>query len=196
MKAAIYARVRGYAVPIAGGLMPDYEPTRFLPPPEPPKGDEVFRAFDRSCTECNSDGRHQDVSKPLKIYLAAKYSRNAEMRMFRDHIEGIHGHRVICRWIEGNHQLTDIKNDPEYTRFAREDFQDLSNSDVVLWFSEPEKIEGRNRGGRHVEFGIALAYGIPIIVIGRKENVFHWLPEVRHVAELSDAMNLIKEMCE
>jgi nucleoside 2-deoxyribosyltransferase len=129
----------------------------------------------------------------MKIYLAAKYSRNPEMRIFRDHIEGVCGHLVTSRWIEGKHDISeDADKDSQRTRFAEEDLQDLRHSDLVLWFSEPEKIEGRNRGGRHVEFGIALAYGIPIIVIGRKENVFHWLPQVRHLKSLGDALNLIQ----
>ena len=34
------------------------------------------------------------------------------------------------------------------------------------------------RGGRHAEFGIALALGKRVIVIGPRENVFHALPAV------------------
>jgi hypothetical protein len=126
----------------------------------------------------------------MRIYLAAKYSRNPEMRVLRDVLE-TRGHVVISRWINGNHELTDINNDLEYARFAQEDFEDLCRSHVVLWFSEPKKIEGRNRGGRHVEFGLALAWGIRIIVIGRKENTFHWLPEVEHVEDFSSALNAL-----
>lgn len=126
----------------------------------------------------------------MRIYLAAKYSRNPEMRVLRDGLETC-GHDVMSRWINGNHELTDINNDLEYIRFAQEDFEDLRNSDLVLWFAEPENIEGRNRGGRHVEFGLALAWGIPIIVIGRKENVFHWLPEVRHVGDFDSALRVL-----
>ena len=34
-----------------------------------------------------------------KVYLAARYSRNAEMRMVRDVLEGL-GHTVTSRWID------------------------------------------------------------------------------------------------
>jgi hypothetical protein len=34
------------------------------------------------------------------------------------------------------------------------------------------------RGGRHVEFGVAVASGKRLIVIGYRENVFRWLAQV------------------
>lgn len=36
------------------------------------------------------------------------------------------------------------------------------------------------RGGRHVEFGLAVAWEKRIVVIGPQENIFHWLPMVEH----------------
>ena len=34
------------------------------------------------------------------------------------------------------------------------------------------------RGGRHVEFGMAIAAQKRIVVIGPRENIFHWLPMI------------------
>lgn len=136
----------------------------------------------------------------MRVYLAAKYSRHPEMRSVRDQI--VKSYRkygeeliVTSRWIEGGHDITDdCDRDAQRQRFASEDYEDLVSSDVVLWFSEPEKIEGHNRGGRHVEFGIALALEIPIFVIGRKENVFHYLPCVGHFEDLISALTAISEV--
>lgn len=44
---------------------------------------------------------------------------------------------------------------------------------VYLVFTEPANPGGRNRGGRHVEYGIALALSKDIVVVGEPENVFH-----------------------
>lgn len=127
----------------------------------------------------------------MKIYLAAKYSRHPEMRVVRREVEAL-GHSVTSRWINGNHESLDVVGRTGHNqRFAIEDWTDLKESNLVLWFAEPEKIEGRNRGGRHVEFGLALAWGIRIIVIGRHENVFHYLPELTHLATLNEALYLL-----
>lgn len=37
-----------------------------------------------------------------------------------------------------------------------------------------------SRGGRHVEYGIALALEKAVIVVGPQENIFHLLPQVEH----------------
>ena len=44
------------------------------------------------------------------------------------------------------------------------------------------------RGGRHVEFGMALALGKPIFVYGHKENIFHYLPQVEHTENVVESL--------
>ncbi len=80
-------------------------------------------------------------------------------------------------------------------RFATEDADDVIRASVLIAFTE-EPRQTRSRGGRHVELGMALGllaaremvedtslhYCGPamkrVIVIGPRENVFTWLPEV------------------
>lgn len=106
----------------------------------------------------------------MKFYLAGKYSSHPEMRE-RVVVLKFYGHSVTSRWITGDHEhLEGRDKDPENARFAREDIEDIMDCNAVIWFSEPQN---NGRGGRHVEFGYALAIQRPIYVIGRKENVFH-----------------------
>jgi hypothetical protein len=112
----------------------------------------------------------------MKIYLASRYSRLLEMQGIRTQLEGI-GDVVVSRWIEGKHKLNDAGNSSEVIRFAEEDWVDLNTSDCVISFTEMPRTF-HSRGGRHVEFGIALAAGKRLIVVGPRENVFHWLPQV------------------
>lgn len=50
------------------------------------------------------------------------------------------------------------------------------------------------RGGRHVEFGIALEREIPIFVIGPRENIFHYmLTRVQHFENLDDLRAALKK---
>lgn len=115
----------------------------------------------------------------MRIYLAARYSRFPEMQGCRTILESL-GHMVTSRWINGDHDYKGGQSPAEQrVRFAQEDWADLLAADCVISFTEePGKAGGRNRGGRHVEFGAALALGKRVIVVGYRENVFHELPSV------------------
>ena len=89
------------------------------------------------------------------------------------------GHEITSRWINGGHELSDVATDRDRARLAKEDFHDLLQSDVVIAFTEEPRKPSTQRGGRHVEFGIAIAYQKKIIIYGPKENVFHYLPRVK-----------------
>jgi hypothetical protein len=115
----------------------------------------------------------------MRVYLAARYSRFPEMQQYAKELRLV-GAAITSRWINGDHDYQGQQSPAdERLRFAQEDWEDLLGADVVISFTEePGKAGGRNRGGRHVEFGAALALGKRCIVIGHRENVFHELPAV------------------
>lgn len=134
-------------------------------------------------------------NKKLRIYLAARYSRRLELCGYRDQLTKM-GHNVQARWLDGGHQINDAgvpvgedgillvrsnEDDSESSRlrakFAQDDFEDVMGANLLIAFTEPPR-STNSRGGRHVEFGIALGRGIPVIAIGYRENIFHWLPIV------------------
>lgn len=117
------------------------------------------------------------------IYLAARYSRREELLGYKDELEG-RGYVITSRWLSGNHQVDGFDPSSEVpeadrVRFAVEDYEDVLAAETVISFTEPPR-STNSRGGRHVEFGIALAAGKEVIVIGPRENVFHCLPKVYH----------------
>lgn len=117
----------------------------------------------------------------VKIYLAARYSRREELCGYRAELEAL-GHRVTSRWLNGNHQIDDAglsaeAAQEERVRFASEDWNDLMAADWCISFTETPR-SSNSRGGRHVEFGAALATGKVCVVVGPRENVFHCLPGV------------------
>jgi hypothetical protein len=141
----------------------------------------------------------------MKIYLAARYSRREELCGYRSEIEEL-GHTVQARWLNGEHQIAndgapigengealvegtlrsgELLSEREQSeraaslrsRFALDDWEDVNAAEVVISFTEPPRSKA-NRGGRHVEYGIALARGARVIVVGYRENIFHWLPQV------------------
>jgi hypothetical protein len=65
-------------------------------------------------------------------------------------------------------------------------------ADAVIIFTEiPNTVLAT--GGRHVEFGLALAQGKRVIVVGPRENVFHYLlPESQVFATWNQAFATIR----
>jgi len=122
----------------------------------------------------------------VKVYLAAAYSRAAEMRHVRNKLEAV-GFQVVSRWID-----VELFEGKEDKICASSDCRDLRSADYLLFFSDGPQATGK--GGRHVEFGIAWALGVPVLVIGPKENIFHSLPGVMHTDSLDQAIERLSHL--
>jgi hypothetical protein len=131
--------------------------------------------------------------KPMtKFYLASRYSRREQLCSYRTDLETI-GHKVTSRWLDGNHEIEkEGSTQAARTRFALEDWSDMMEADVCISITE-EPRKTTTRGGRHVEFGGALAAGKYCIVIGHRENVFHCLPQVRFFETWKQCLEWLKE---
>ena len=131
----------------------------------------------------------------MKIYLASRYSRHIELQEIAKVLIS-HGHEITSRWLWGNHQIDDngLSIDAKRSvreRFAKEDYADLMEAEIVISFTEVPR-SSNSRGGRHVEFGVALASQKRCIIIGPRENVFHCLPEIEVVESIWGVKDLIK----
>lgn len=122
-------------------------------------------------------------AKPLKkkVYLASRYSRRQEMCGYRCELEKL-GFEITSRWLNGTHEidqdgLSIEAAAAERTRFAQEDWADLMAADIVISFTEAPR-SSATRGGRHVEYGAAMATNKICLVVGHRENVFHHLPGI------------------
>lgn len=131
----------------------------------------------------------------MRIYLAARYSRRLELCRYRAEFT-MAGFLINGRWLDGSHRLSDvgvpIGDDFETLvesgacqraaelrlKFATDDYEDVINSDALVAFTEAPRT-ANSRGGRHVELGIALGRRMPVVVVGPRENIFCWLPDVR-----------------
>lgn len=143
----------------------------------------------------------------MKMYLAARYSRHPEMQEYARELRAL-GIEVTSRWINGSHQVM-LNGEPlgperealfenahesmeqQRREFAQHDWDDLMAADVVISFTEQPRKASTSRGGRHVEFGAALAAGKRCIVVGWRENVFHCLAGVEFVETWAEAISLI-----
>ena len=125
-----------------------------------------------------------------KIYLAAGYSRKAEIHKYKERLEA-EGFTVVSTWTEEPHVIPEngdttkifkSQTDPQKTEIATRDLEELDQADTLVLFSEDPDVP-HVRGGRHVEFGYALKASKDIYVIGPKENIFHFTPGVKHLPD-------------
>lgn len=129
----------------------------------------------------------------MRIYLSARYERRLELCGYREQIEH-RGHTVTSRWLKGapagiESLIESHDEDGAWYRIAsaQEDMADIESSDLLIAFSEPPESDA-SRGGRHVEFGFALALNVPLWVVGPPENIFHWLTDVRVFPDVETAL--------
>lgn len=127
------------------------------------------------------------------VYLAGQYARRDELRGMIPTLQNS-GVNVTSRWLHEdanlNHSLTEF--DPEWKRLtALKDYWDIQRADTLIFFAEEPEQQPR-RGGRHVEFGMALALGKKILVVGGEENIFHYMPQVRHYNTFEELLSGIE----
>jgi nucleoside 2-deoxyribosyltransferase len=123
----------------------------------------------------------------MKVYLAGAFERREEMREVRNRLNAF-GYTVTSRWIDILDDVNpigaaDLKDEVGLMRandFAIADLHDVYDADLVIMFS------GGGRGGRHIEFGYAVALDKELIIVGERENVFHALSGVVCVPTVDD----------
>lgn len=144
------------------------------------------------------------------IYLAARYSRRLELCGYREELRAL-GFIVQARWLDGKHQLDNAGtpigggveqlieaadesgNNALRAKFADDDFQDVCGADIQINFTEPPR-SNASRGGRHVELGMGLLMARRVIVVGYRENIFHWLPKVEFAATWPEALARLQDL--
>lgn len=111
----------------------------------------------------------------LKVYLASRWEDREEIITYRDYLVKHAGIECTARWLTPAHPRlrNKVTNDRKQARLiGTRDLEDIVRADAMIVFS-PRKAHGNGTGGRHVECGIAIGRGMPILLCGIPENVFH-----------------------
>lgn len=112
----------------------------------------------------------------MRIYIAAPYPTREHAITVMRRLEHL-GHEVTSRWLKAPDELADDH--------ARKDLDDVAAADVLVALNDVDW-ENAGTGGRHVEFGYALAMGKMIVLVGRRSNIFHYLHQVRVIERIED----------
>lgn len=122
----------------------------------------------------------------VKVYLASQFGRQKELRGYRDELESA-DIRVTASWLDEESSDSDST---KFAKYAEHDLYDIEQCDVfVLFTGEPYfgTVKQIARGGRHVEMGYAMAHNKTIVIVGPRENIFHYLPEVLQCSQWKDS---------
>ena len=123
-----------------------------------------------------------------RIYLAARYGRRDELRTYRDALAEL-GCATTSRWLDTTSDGGDGGNEGDLDarqRIAIDCLEDIEASDLLISFTEPPS-SGASRGGRHVEYGLAvITCKLGTVIVGPRESVFHCLPGVPAFATWPD----------
>jgi hypothetical protein len=130
-----------------------------------------------------------------KIYLASRMGRRDQMREVRAQLQAM-GHTVTSQWIDTEFDLTgggsSVAPPDQRLKYCLIDMEDVLRADWVISFTEDPDSSAGKRGGRHVEFGIALAEGKRLILVGPRENIFHHHPRVELFTHTEDMIDFLR----
>ena len=117
----------------------------------------------------------------MKVYLAAAFSRQREIKSVSDQLQML-GVEVTSRWLTAE----TIYGKPFRLRTEDgfNDIRDLRAADILIRFTDQvdsDLVPSRLIScARMFEFGMAWERGMPIFVVGGRQNVFDYLPNVVH----------------
>lgn len=126
----------------------------------------------------------------MRVYVAAAFGQLSAARKAADRIRE-EGHEVTADWLYLEHPAP---TQEEKTEWALKDLRDVDRSDAVVLLSLPDGVEITS-GGRYVELGYAIARRKIVVVVGKQETVFHWLPQVNRSSSIDDALEYLYD-CE
>jgi hypothetical protein len=107
----------------------------------------------------------------LQVYLAGRSEDVDAVRTLRERLAAV-GIGCTAGWL--------VKFDESERIGALRCLVDIARADALVLVNLSQ-VHRSGTGGRHVETGIALTLGKPVIVLGDRENVFHHLGAVRCV---------------
>lgn len=113
------------------------------------------------------------------IYLSAAMSRRDEIQGYADQLTA-GGIRVVSTWHSRNEPIHDHElTANQRWEIAYRDLYELRQADSVVFFGDPDSTY-TGTGGKFVELGYALGIDTFVYLVGNREGVFTFIPEIAH----------------
>lgn len=111
----------------------------------------------------------------MKVYVASHYAEKELSKELRAQVIAA-GHECTSKWLDETWEK-DPEDHETRQKLALMDLENVLGSDVML-LRNPVESHRKGTGGRRVEFGFAVGIGMPILILGKTENIFDDLPRV------------------
>ncbi len=108
-----------------------------------------------------------------RLYIAAPFIRQDEARDKARQLSAI-GFEVTSRWVDEDVSAAAEATHEYNAERAHIDIEDIDAADYFVLLADHDS----RTGGKHFETGYAYATGKNLMVVGRRENVFHHLPRL------------------
>lgn len=134
----------------------------------------------------------------MKIYLAAAWSRQLEIRAVAAELNELPGIQVVSRWLNEPTLPPRVENIDEFRQSrAVLDLEDVLGTEVLVRFTDDlsaETVPSRlASGARMFEMGYAYATQKKVVVVGGHQPIFDYLPEIIHVNDVEELKAWILE---
>ena len=122
------------------------------------------------------------VPELLRIYIAGWFGAKDRLKAVRNRIHELGVGEVVGTWLDQELSAPTDHTSPtgyqsptpeECREHAVRDAGEVRHSDLLIL----DTLDVNPRGGREVEYGVALANGLALWVVGPKRNVFHYLAQ-------------------
>lgn len=121
----------------------------------------------------------------MKLYIAGPFADRALMPAIATQCEAA-GHAITERWWDHEDYpgstYPSNTDDPFYEERAVADFLGVIGADAIIVLNSSKS------EGKAVETGIALPFFKPVMLVGVRTNLFHYLPNVYPVGSVEEAL--------
>jgi len=118
----------------------------------------------------------------VKVYLAGSWENRHKIRKMMDRIEKA-GHIITTDWT-----WHDSDNPATLTDYANGDYLGVKRADVLV-------LDGETRSsGKMTEFGMAIAWNKPVILIGDISNIFKYIGVYAKAKDIDEVIDMLNEM--
>lgn len=115
----------------------------------------------------------------MKIYIAGH--NQEEGRRLAEILKRC-GHTITSTWLNESLAEENGSDDENKRLIAEKDAKEIFSSDAVVLFASPRRVPG----GKFVECGIAIGAGLPVYLLGHRENMLMYHGLVQQFNSIED----------